>query len=76
MRRQIGARLREQLDVADDRHARRARRRGERVRVERHPGGDDQGVEAAEVERGEVGDRQILLSSGEDLVAQIGRAHV
>ncbi len=49
VRRQPGARLREQLDVADYRHREFRRVPGDGVGVERHPGADDDACVAGEV---------------------------
>ncbi len=51
VRRQIGARLREQLDIADDRDASFARLRCDRMAVERHAGRDDDAGETGQVDR-------------------------
>ncbi len=55
-----GARLGEEFDVADDRHARSARVRGDRVAVERHARGHDQRVEPGEVDSCWIGKRNRL----------------
>ena len=61
MRRQLGPRPGEQLDIADDLDAGVARALRDRVAVERQAGGDDDGVELGEVGVVEVGDPALEL---------------
>jgi hypothetical protein len=61
VRRELGPRAGEQLDIADDLDAGLAGALSDRVTVEGQARGDDEGVELGEVGGVEVSDNQILL---------------
>ncbi len=56
MRRQVGARFGKQLDVADDRHMRLARVRGDRVAIERNARRDDDAGKTDQVDLERIAD--------------------
>jgi hypothetical protein len=60
VRRQLGPRAGEQLDIADDFDPRLSRAARDRVAIERQSGSDDQAVELREIGVVEVGDRKFL----------------